>query len=211
MLITTKKEVTWVIIAILVMGFIISFSLTPTYSPKILLISAIIILTSVITKKIAGNHLAITVEHTILEFKQFWVTKRSHFKNPIPIGLIFPFFISIISLGMIKPFTLLQYNAENIKKKRIKRARGEGPYRREEINESDLGFTVAWSLWALILLTIIGLYLKQPELAKYSVYYALWNLIPAGQLDGMKLFMGSMFHWALLVLVNIIFLIIILI
>jgi len=207
----TKREITWVIISILIMGFIISLSLTPTFTPKILLISAIIILTSVITKKIVGNHLAVKVEHTIFGLKQFWVTKRSHFKKPIPIGLIFPFFISIISTGIVKPFTLLQYNVENIEKKRIRRARGEGHYRREEINESDLGFISALGFWALILLAIIGFYLKQPELTKYSIYYGIWNLIPFGQLDGMKLFMGSLFNWVLLIITYVVSLIIILI
>lgn len=208
---TTKKEITWVIISIFIMGFIISFSLTPTFTPKILLISAIIILTSVITKKTAGNYFAINVEHNIWEFKQFWVTKRSHFKKPIPIGLIFPFFISIIALGIIKPFTLLQFNVKNIKKKRILRSRGQGPYRREEINESDIGFTSAWGFWALILLAIVGSYLKQPELTKYSIYYGIWNLIPLGQLDGMKLFASSLINWVLLAITYLVSLIIVLI
>jgi hypothetical protein len=126
-------------------------------------------------------------------------------------GLILPFFFSIISLGIIKPFMLLQFNAENIMKKRIQRARGEGMYRRTEINESDLGFTSAWGFWALILLAIIGYFLKQPELTKYSIYYGIWNLLPLGQLDGMKLFFGSLINWILLVIVYIVSLIIVLI
>lgn len=54
MIMPTKKEIVWIIIAILIMGFMISFSLSPTYSLKILLISAIIILTNTLTKKIAN-------------------------------------------------------------------------------------------------------------------------------------------------------------
>lgn len=207
----TKKEIVWIIIAILIMGFMISFSLSPTYSLKILLISAIIILTSTITKKIAGEIFSIKVEHKVLDFQRWGYYRRSHFKNPIPMGLILPFFFSIISLGIIKPFTLLQFNAENIYKKRIQRARGESKYRRTEINESDLGFTAAWGFWALILLAVIGYFLKQPELTKYSIYYGIWNLIPLGNLDGIKLFFGSLINWILLVIVYIIGLIIILI
>jgi len=211
MIAPTKKEAVWIIIAILVMGFMISFSLSPNYSPKILLISAIIILTSTITKKIAGEIFSIRVEHKVLDFQRWGYYKRSYFKNPVPMGLILPFFFSIISLGIIKPFTLLQFNAENIYKKRIQRARGESTYRRTEINESDLGFTAAWGFWALILLAIIGFYLKQPELTKYSIYYGIWNLIPLGNLDGIKLFFGSLINWILLVIVYIISLILVLI
>jgi hypothetical protein len=211
MITSTKKEIVWVIIAILIMGFMISFSLSPTYSLKILLISAIIIITSVLTKKIAGEFFNIKVEHKTLEFQRWGYYKRSHFKKPIPLGLIIPFFFSVITLGMIKPFTLLQFDAENLYKKRIQRARGESEYRRTEINESDLGFAVAWSMWALILLAIIGFFIKQPELTKYSIYYGCWNLIPLSNLDGIKLFFGSFINWCLLVLVYIIALVIVLI
>jgi len=211
MIAPTKKEVVWIIIAILIMGFMISFSLSPTYSPKILLISAIIILTSIITKKIAGEIFSIRVEHRVLDFQRWGYYKRSHLKKPVPIGLILPFFLSIISLGIIKPFTLLQFDAENLTKKRIQRARGEKTYRRTEINESDLGFTAAWGFWALILLAIIGFYLKQPELTKYSIYYGIWNLIPLSNLDGTKLFFGSLINWILLVIVYIIALVVILV
>jgi hypothetical protein len=211
MIAPTKKEVVWIIIAILIMGFMISFSLSPTYSPHILLISAIIILTSTITKKIAGEIFNIKVEHKVLDFQRWGYYKRSHLKKPVPMGVILPFFISIISLGIIKPFTLLQFNAENLTKKRIQRARGDRTYRRTEINESDLGFTAAWGFWALILLAIIGFYLKQPELTKYSIYYGIWNLIPLSNLDGTKLFFGSLINWILLAIVYIISLIVILI
>ena len=114
-----------------------------------------------------------------------------------------------MSLGIIKPFTLLQFDAENISKKRAFKKRGT--YRYEEINDSDIGFTAAWGLWALIALAVIGAIIKQPELTKYSVYYGIWNLIPFGQLDGSKLFFGSIVNWALLAIVYIISLIVVLI
>lgn len=211
MIMPTKKEIAWIIITVLIMGFMISFSLSPTYSLKILLISAIIILTNVFTKKIAGEIFSIKIEHKVLEFQRWGYYRRSHFKKPIPIGLILPFFISIISLGIIKPFWLLQFNAENLMKKRIQRARGESMYRRTEINESDLGFTAAWGFWSLILLAIIGFFLKQPELTKYSIYYGIWNMVPLSNLDGIKLFFGSMINWILLAIVYVIALIVVLI
>tara|TARA_Y100000310_G_C20555258_1_gene750178 strand:- start:314 stop:949 length:636 start_codon:yes stop_codon:yes gene_type:complete len=211
MITTTKKEIAWVIIAILIMGFIISFSLTPTYSPKVLLIAAIIILTSVITKKIAGDFFNIRVEHKVLEFKRWSYYTRSHFKNPIPMGLILPFFFSIISLGMIKPFTLLQFTSENLMKKRIRRRRREWEYKRTEINDSDIAFTAAWGFFALLILALVATLLKQPELAKYSIYYGVWNMIPFGTFDGIKLFFGSPLNWALLAITYIISLIVVLI
>ena len=92
---------------------------------------------------------------------------------------------------MIKPFTLLQSDYENLMKRRIRRRRGESDYRRVEENETDPAFTVAWGFLALLILALIATIIKQPELAKYSIYYGIWNLIPFGGLDGMKLFFGS--------------------
>lgn len=205
----TKKEIIWIIIAILVVGFLIEINKELKLDLIGLLWASIIVLTSVFAKKITAPIYSIKIEHKIWSFKQWWFTKRSHFKKPIPIGLILPFFLSILSLGLIKPFTLLQFDSENLKKKRVLKKRGD--YRYSEINDSDIAFTAAWGFWALILLTIIATFLKQPELAKYSIYYGLWNLLPISQLDGSKLFFGSLINWVLLIIAYVISLVIILI
>ena len=197
----TKKEIIWIIIAILIMGFIIE--LTPELKLSLIgmLWAAIIILTSVLTKKIAANHFNIRIEHKILFWQRWGWYERSKFKKPIPIGLILPFFLSILSLGIIKPFVLLQFNAENLPKKRALKKRGT--YRYSEINDSDLAFTAAWGFWALIALAIIGYFISQPELTKYSIYYGIWNLIPISNLDGTKLFFGSLINWILLIIASV--------
>lgn len=205
----TTKEISWIIIAILIMGFIISLPKLSISSPYVFLTAAIIILTSVLTKKIASSHYSIKIEHRIWSFKRWGWYERSKFKKPIPIGLILPFFVSFLSLGIIKILTLLQFDAKNLPKKRVLKKRGAHRY--SEINESDLAFTSAWGFWALIVLAIIGYLINQPELTKYSVYYGIWNLIPISNLDGSKLFFGSLINWILLVIIYLISLIIILV
>jgi len=205
----SKKEIIWIIIAILITGFLIEINEGLKLDLIGLAWAAIIILVSVFAKKITAPIYNIKIEHKIWSFKQFWWTKRSHFKKPIPIGLIFPFFLSILSLGFIKPFTILQFDSENLKKKRVLKKRGA--YRYSEINDSDPAFTAAWGLWALILLAIIASLFKQPELAKYSLYFGIWNLVPLGQLDGTKLFFGSFINWILLAIVYIVSLIVVLV
>ncbi|MEK6935769.1 MAG: hypothetical protein AABW67_03200 [Nanoarchaeota archaeon] len=205
----TKKECVWIIISILIMSFIIGFSEKPNLSPILLLYSSVIILTSVLTKKIASGFYNITIEHTIWSFRQWWWAKRDYFNKPVPIGLILPFFFSIMSLGLIKPFTFLQFDAKNNIKTRVLRKRGED--RRYEINETDLAYTSAWGLWALIALATIASFLKQPEITKYAIYYGIWNLIPVSQLDGTKIFFGSLFNWLLLLVAYVIGVIVVLI
>lgn len=203
------KEVVWIIIAILVTGFLIEMDKELELEIIGLLWATIIILVSVFAKKLTSSWYNIKIEHTGFGLKQFWFTKRSHFKKPIPIGLILPFFISIISLGLIKPFTVLQFNIANDSKKRV--LKKKGLYRYSDINDSDPAFTAAWGFWALILLAIIASLINQPELTKYSIYFGIWNLIPFGQLDGSKIFFGSFINWLLLIIAYIISLIIVLI
>ncbi len=205
----TKREIIWTIIAILIMGFIISLPKLSISSSYTFLIATIIILTSVLVKKIAANYYSIKIEHKIWEFKRWGWHERSKFKRPIPIGLILPFFISLLSLGIIKILTLLQFDAKNLPKKRALKKRGA--YRYSKINESDLAFTAAWGFWALIVLAIIGYFLKQPELTKYSIYYGIWNLIPISNLDGTKLFFGSLINWILLAIIYLVCMVVILV
>jgi len=205
----TKKEIVWIIIASLILGFIIEFTSELTLSIYGFLIAPIIILINIISKKISSNYFNIKIEHKIWKFQRFGFYERSKFKKPFPIGLILPFFLTIVSLSLIKPLTLLQFDAKNLPKKRVLRKRGS--YRHSEINESDLAFTSAWGFWALILLAIIGAIIKQPQLTAYPIYYGLWNLIPISNLDGTKLFFGSLINWILLVIVYIVSLVVILV
>jgi hypothetical protein len=205
----TKRECVWVIISILIMSFILGFSEKPDLSPILILFSAIIILTSVLAKKIASQFYSIEIEHSAWSLKQWWWTKRSYFKKPLPVGLVFPFFFSIMSLGLIKPFTLLEFNSKNIVKKRI--LRQSGANRRYEINETDLAFTALWGFLSLVVLAIIASFFNQPEITKYSIYYGIWNLIPFGSLDGSKIFFGSFFSWLILLIIYLISLVVVII
>jgi hypothetical protein len=197
----TKRELAWIIIASLIMGFIMSFFIPPTgdvtinYPPINLLIAFIIIFTSVICKKIAAKYFYVEIEHKIWSLQRWWYAERDYFKKPIAMGLILPFFLSILSLGYLRVYTLLQYDAENSPKRVLKR---RGMYRHQEINESDLAFVSAWGFYGLLLLAIIGAIIKMPDLTKYAIYYGVWNMIPIGQLDGSKLFFGSLINWLLL-------------
>jgi len=203
-----KKEIFWIILTIIILGFIIEFSAAYTITSKGFLYAAIIILTSVLIKNLAADYFYVNIEHKIWEFKQWWWTTRSHFKKPVPIGLILPFFVTFISIGAIKIMTILQFDGKPSKKRILKK---RGSIRKSEVNESDFAFISAWASWALILLAIIASFIKQPELAKYSIYYGFWNLLPLGQLDGAKLFFGSFINWILLAIIYIISLIVILI
>ena len=201
-----KKEISWIILAIIILGFIIEFSTAYTLTFIGVIYATIIILTSVLIKNLAADYFYVIIEHQIWEFKQWWWTTRSHFKKAIPIGLILPFFVTFVSIGTIKIMTLLQFNGKPSKKRLLKK---RGAVRKSEVNESDFAFISAWASWGLIILAIIASLIHQPELSKYAIYYGFWNLLPISQLDGAKLFFGSFINWILLLLAYVISLIII--
>ena len=201
----TKKEIAWLIIVVLIFGFIIGFSEKPKYSLIVFLIAFIIIFVNVLAKKTASGLYSIKIEHKIWEFQRYGLYEKAHLKKPFPIGLILPFLFSLLSLGIIKIMIFLQFNAENIPKKRLLRKRGLE--RRTEINESDLGITSAWGFYSLLILALISSIFNFPELSKYAVYYGLWNLIPISNIDGSKVFFGSFPNWVFLAILYIISLI----
>lgn len=210
-----KKETTWIIIIAIIFGFLIAFayeseteSLIFNDSLIVFLISFPIILTSVFIKKLAAKHFSVDIQFQIWEFQRYGLYTRSYFKKPIPIGLILPFFLTIMSLGIIKPFAFLQFKSKPSKTRILKK---RGAHRRGEVNESDLAFISAWGLWGLIILAIIGSLINFPDLTKYAVYFGIWNLLPISNLDGAKLFFGSLINWILLAITYIIALIIVII
>ena len=197
-----RKEVTWIIISIIIFTFIILFPIIDP-NPFLLIIPAIIIITNVIAKKYAANYFNIKIKYNVWQFQRYWFHSRSKLKKPIPMGLIFPFFLAFFSLGLIKPFIFLQFDYENNEQKRMLKRTGR--IRRTEINESDPAFTAAWGFYALLILSIISVLLASItefslflDLAKYSLFYGAWNLLPISNLDGAKLFFGNVFNWAVL-------------
>lgn len=217
----TKKEIIWILIFIIIGAFISFIPVIPNDDPEKILINilifAIIIIVNLSAKKLISSFYSIKIEHNVWQFQRWGYYERSYFKKPVPIGLIMPFFLAILSLGYLKPFTFFQYNAENIKEKRLLKAHGDRrAVRKEVINEADLAYTSATGFYALILLALIGLSIKSflnfdfgTDLAKYSIYYSIWNMIPFSQLDGTKLFFGATIAWIFVLIIQITLLLII--
>jgi len=205
----TKREIIWLIIVIIIFEFMLALGINnnaPTISferPLKFLVPPLILLTTVITKKIAGKHNSITVEHTLWKIQRHGLPTRAYFKKPFPLGLVLPFFLSFVTMGIIKPLTFLEFRSENLWKKRLLKEYGDYNRRRSLINESDLAFTAAWGFYSLIVLSVIGIILSFRELALYPLYYIYWNMVPWEGLDGIKLFFGSFVNWIIVLVLSI--------
>ncbi|MEK6859702.1 MAG: hypothetical protein AABX54_02705 [Nanoarchaeota archaeon] len=189
----TQKEAVWILISIIIFEFIVLFLMPDNFNPLILLVPILIILANVFSKKTASDFFNIKIEHKPWEIQRHGWYKRSYYKKPFPLGLVLPIILTIISLGILKPLAMLQFDYKDIPEKRILKQRGLK--RKSGINDSDIGFTAFWGFASLLVLALIGALIRFPELAKYSIFYGLWNLIPYGNLDGSKLFFGSIISW----------------
>ena len=193
-----KKEVLSIILAIIIMTIVINFNQIPILLTKAgiltflmpLAFSSLIILSSVCVKKFVAYKLDIEIEHKILGLKRYGFYKRSYLKKPAPIGLFLPLLISLATSGHTKIFTLLQFNSEALPSKAVKK-RGGPNMRIKDITESDLGLISFCGLAIVIIIALVSNYLNIALLAKYAVYYAIANILPLFQLDGLKLLMSA--------------------
>ena len=202
----TKKEIGWSLISFLIFSFVIGF--VGNFTPSAIIVAFLIISISLVMKKLSAKYFYVDIEHDVWKFQRYGFLERSKFKKPFPIGLVLPFFMTILSLGLIKPLMFLQFKSKS-SKLRILKNRGI-IHRTLEVKESDLAFISAAGFWGLLLLSLIGLFTNFELLTQYSIYYGLWNLIPISNLDGAKLFFGSFFNWVLLTIIYLISLVIIL-
>jgi hypothetical protein len=194
-----SKELFHIILAIILFAFIIWFFGDSKLILPSFIIAAGVISTNVIAKEIAASYFQTEVEISIWHFKRWGVYTRSQFKKPKPIGIILPFLLVFASMptGFIKMLTFLQTDI-NPTIKRISKKRG-GLNRYSEITEWHNGWIVAMGIIANICLCFVPYIFGKThlpiEIAKYSIYYCIWNMFPIGQLDGTKIFFINWKFW----------------
>lgn len=194
-----KRELLWILLGIALMTLILMFQKNDLVLDKwadYLIMSVVILLVSIMGKKITANILDTEVEISILQFRKWWITRKSYFTKPVPIGIFVPLVLSFLSSGFIRFFTIFQFSAEALPSKVTKKY---GIDRFSSMTEWHYALIVFYSTIAVWILAIVSALIASHydfnfpfiELARVSFYFSIANLIPFGQLDGMKLVMGS--------------------
>jgi hypothetical protein len=201
-----KRELTHIIIAFIVLLIVIIITpLRNTDYPLALqapLIAAIVLLANILAKKAFAFYLETDVEHELLSFSRYGFKAHWHFKKPVPIGVILPLFFSIITLGVFKCLTLLTYEARALK---IKAARRHGFYSYTELTDWHNALIGASGIIALLFLGAVAYLLNIEYLAKISIYYSFFNMLPLSKLDGNQIFFGSRTLYAILGVIVLLF------
>jgi len=196
-----KSEILYILLTTLILTFVVAFtSGVTTYLYTFLIILAIIAI-NVAAKKFLAYHLDAEIEIKIWESSFPSNKPKGKYTKPIPTGLLIPFIIGIISLGYVKWLASLVFD---VKPKVYRAAKRHGLYTFSEMTEYQIGLIAAVGILANLLFAIIGYLIGIPAFAKYSIFYATWNMLPIANLDGNKIFFGNIVMWSFLAAITLI-------
>jgi len=192
-----KKELTYILIITIIIAFSISFLKDIKIFLYTLLAVFLVLIINIISKKVASYYLDSEIEMKLWEIKRFGFKANDYFKKPIPAGAIFP----IISKIIFFPINGLVWMASfvfNVKPKTYRAAKRFGLYSFSEMTEFQLALISSAGIIANLFFAIIGYLIGFPEFAKLNIYCAFFNMIPLSDLDGNKIFFGSIILWSFL-------------
>ena len=154
------------------------------------LIFLAIFIVNILAKKIVAFYFEIETEIRLWEFSQYWFRKVDRFKKPLPMVWL-PIVLALLSKGHILWMALTEFRSRPGVGRVLKRHVQKFYYP----TEWHLALIVFFGILANNLFGVLAYFLSLNLLAKYSIYFAFWNLLPLSSLDGSKIFYGSRRLW----------------
>ena len=198
-----KKEISAIVIAVLILSFAIIIWNFNFIFPVLLSVS-IIVLINIIAKEISARYFEAKIEHKIWELQRYgWIGVFSgsifhpskKFKNPVLVGAFLPIITSVLSFGYFIWTAILVFDAKPSVSRAAKR---HGLYSYSEMSEEHMGYIAASGIFANLLFAVLGYFVGFPQFAKLNVLYAFFNIFPISDLDGNKIFFGNLVLWSFL-------------
>ena len=194
-----KKEIFPIILIIIIISLSINLSLDITENWKkiggTLLAVSFVILSNIFAKKIIAYKLDSEIEMKIWDI-DIKIGENKKLKN-FPIGVFLPI-ISKIIFFPFKSFVWMASLAFDVKPRIYRGAKRYGLYTFSEMTEYHLGLIAASGIVINLISAIMGYFLGFPLFARLSIYYAFLNILPISELDGNKIFFGSLVMWSFL-------------
>mgnify|MGYP001606626553 CR=1 FL=1 len=189
------KEIGVIVFSALLLGLIVSVVETWQKFYYITIIVLVIIMVNVLAKKVISYYLDSEVEIKPWNIERWWFKSHHRFKKPVPAGIFVPIILKILSLGYFNWFATMAFE---VKAKTYRAAQRFGLYTFSEVSEFHIGLIAAAGVIANLALAVLGYLINVPDLARLSIYYAFFNMIPISELDGTKIFFGSVLIWSIL-------------
>jgi len=195
------KEILVIIIAAIILGLSFSF---PGFKNPLLLITLffIIISINIIAKKIIAYYYEASIKTKFWRWYQYWFTRRSHFKKPIPM-LWLPVVVSLAFNGVIQWLGILEFDIQ-AKTERV--SKRHGLYRFSQMAEYHIAIIAATGLIINLIIAIISYITGFTTFAQFNIYYAFFSTIPLSSLDGNKILFGSKVLWTILFIITLVLL-----
>jgi|SRR3989344_7992030 len=189
------KEIISIIITALILAATISLVKTLNIFIYTLLAIFFVIIVNITPKKIVGFYLDSEIELKLWEIKRYGFKPNRYFKKPFLAGIFLPIITTAFSFGYINWFASLVFD---VKAKIYKAAKRHGLYTFSEMTEYHIALIAAAGIFANLIFAVTGYLIGFSTFAKLNVYYAFYNIIPLSDLDGNKIFFGSIVLWSFL-------------
>ena len=189
------KEISLIGLMAIILAFALSFP-EPIKALYILVPMFFVIITNILAKKVSSFYLDSEIEINLWEVKRYGFKPNKYLKRPFPAGAFLPIITSVLSFGYFVWLTGLVFD---VKAKIYRAAKRFGLYSFSEMTEYHIGLIAAAGIFTNLFLAVIGYLINLDEFAKLNIYYAFFNLIPMSNLDGNKIFFGSIVLWSFLV------------
>lgn len=190
-----KKEIVYIFVITIILAFALTFIRSIETFIYTFISIFLIILANIAAKKVSAYYLDSEIEVKIWEMQRFGFKPSSYLKKPFPMGAFLPLIFAGLTYGYLIWMACFVFE---VKAKIYRAAKRYGLYSFSEMTEYHIGLIAASGIIINLLLSVIGYLIGFSEFAELNIYYAFFNMIPFSDLDGNKIFFGSMILWSFL-------------
>ena len=196
-----RKELTIILIITLILSVTISLVKSPESFLYALIAIFIVIMANIFTKKITSYILDSEIKIKLWNIKRYGFKTKNYLKNSFPAGVFLPILVTAFSFGY---FYWMACFIFEVKAKTYRAAKRWGLYTFSEMTEYHVGLIAASGIAINLGLAVLGYLIGFSDFAKFNIYYAFFNLLPLSDLDGNKIFFGSIVLWSFLAILTLI-------
>ena len=138
------------------------------------------------------------IEVKLFEIRKYGWTSGMQLKHSFPAGVFLPIIFSALTFGY---FTWMAGLVFDVKAKIHRAAKRHGLYSFTEMTEYHIGLIAAAGILANLVFVVVGYLIGLPaqmNFVKLSILYVFFNMLPVYDLDGNKIFFGSLILWSFL-------------
>ncbi len=196
-MVLTKREVGQFIIAVIVLGLVLGFndpsevfqfSYWLTNYLIVAAVAAIILFLYIIMQKCMAASRGAETQFQIWSMYRYGLKRQKTVKQGIPVGVIIPLIVTIVTLGRIACGTVASSHVQTNERLRLGR-------KLQEITDFEKAMILAAGPYTAMIISVIMPMFDPSSFAllfkKAGLVLAISNMLPLPGLDGMKIFLSS--------------------